>query len=160
MEIDAAPSRRENARSLLGSPRRSLYVAFTVSGVAGLVYEVLWTRYLGLYVGHGAYAQVLVLGVSLGGMAIGSFVLADVSRRIQRPIVLYAAAEAVLALFGLVFHPVFTAVTELSYDRIFPALGNAGLVGSARWAIAGLLILPQAITLGATFPLMAAGVVR
>jgi predicted membrane-bound spermidine synthase len=137
-----------------------LYAAFVVSGVAGLVYEVLWTRYLGLYVGHGAYAQVLVLGVYLGGMAVGSFVLADVSKRIARPILWYAVAETILALFGFVFHPVFTTVTDLSYDRIFPALASAGLVGSARWAIAGLLILPQAITLGATFPLMAASVVR
>ena len=38
---------------------RSLQAAFVVSGVAGLAYEVLWSRYIGLFVGHGAYAQVL-----------------------------------------------------------------------------------------------------
>jgi predicted membrane-bound spermidine synthase len=128
--------------------------------VAGLVYEVLWTRYLGLYVGHGVYAQVLVLGVYLGGMAVGSFVVADVSSRIARPLLWYAAAEALLALFGFVFHPLYVAVTDLSYALIFPAVGSAGLVGSLRWGIAGLLILPQAMILGATFPLMAASLVR
>jgi predicted membrane-bound spermidine synthase len=128
--------------------------------VAGLVYEVLWTRYLGLYVGHGVYAQVLVLGVYLGGMAVGSFVVADLSPRIARPLLWYAGAEALLASFGLFFHPLYLTVTDLSYGVIFPAVGSAGLVGSLRWAIAGSLILPQAMILGATFPLMAASLVR
>jgi predicted membrane-bound spermidine synthase len=128
--------------------------------MAGLVYEVLWTRYLGLYVGHGVYAQVLVLGVYLGGMAVGSFVVADVSTRIARPLLWYAAAEALLALFGILFHPLYLAITDFSYAVIFPAVGSAGLVGSLRWGIAGSLILPQAMILGATFPLMAASLVR
>ena len=142
------------------SSTRTLQVAFVASGVAGLVYEVLWSRYLGLFVGHGAYAQVLVLAVYLGGMALGSLVVADLSRRVARPLVWYARVEAALALFGLVFHPLFVLVTGLGYDHLFPALGTASLVGSARWALAGLLILPQAMLLGATFPLMAAGMVR
>src|SRR3954462_11037949 len=43
---------------------------FTLSGVAGLAYELVWTRYLALLVGHAAYAQVLVLAVYLGGTAV------------------------------------------------------------------------------------------
>jgi spermidine synthase len=128
--------------------------------MAGLVYEVLWTRYLGLYVGHGVYAQVLVLGVYLGGMAVGSFVVADLASRIARPLLWYAGAEAVLALFGFLFHPLYVGVTDLSYSVLFPAAGSAGVVGSLRWGVAGLLILPQAMILGATFPLMAASLVR
>jgi predicted membrane-bound spermidine synthase len=137
-----------------------LFAAFAVSGVAGLVYEVLWTRYLGLFVGHSAYAQVLVLSVYLGGMAVGALVLGDVSKRVLRPIRWYAGAEGLLAVFGVLFPWVFVRVTELSYAEIFPALGSAGLVGAMRWGVAGLLILPQAMILGATFPLMAAALVR
>lgn len=64
-----------------------------MSGVAGLVCEVLWTRYLGLFVGHSAYAQVSVLGVYLGGMAVSALVVADVSKRVARPIVFVARGE-------------------------------------------------------------------
>ncbi|MDA0329067.1 MAG: hypothetical protein O2958_08680 [Gemmatimonadetes bacterium] len=140
--------------------QRTTQVAFVLSGIAGLTYEVLWTRYLGLYVGHGAYAQVLVLAVYLGGMAVGALAIADLSRRVARPLLWYAGAEGILALSGLVFHGVFLLALDLSYEVFFPAIGSAGLVGSVRWGIAGLLILPQAMVLGATFPLMAAGVVR
>lgn len=138
----------------------AIQLAFLLSGVAGLTHEVLWSRYLGLFVGHSAYAQVLVLAVYLGGMAIGSLAIADRSRRLRSPLRWYAGIEAVLALFGVAFHWMYLGVTDLSYEVLFPALGSASLVGSVRWALAGLLILPQAILLGATFPLMAAGLVR
>lgn len=134
--------------------------AFLISGVAGLVYEVLWSRYLGLFVGHTAYAQVLVLAVYLGGMAVGSLAVADLSRRLDSPLRWYAGAETVLALFGLAFHFLFVAATDFGYDVLFPAVGSAAAVGAVRWGLAGLLILPQAIVLGTTFPLMAAGLVR
>ena len=48
-----------------------LCIVFVLSGAAGLIYESIWTRYLGLFVGHSAYAQVLVLVIFLGGMSAG-----------------------------------------------------------------------------------------
>src|SRR5690606_39022428 len=110
---------------LLVRLRASLYVAFTLSGVAGLAYEVLWSRYLGLFVGHGAYAQVLVLSVFLGGMAVGALVVADRSRLLSRPLAAYAVLEATLAAFGFAFPLVFQWTTGLAYDVLFPAIGSA-----------------------------------
>jgi spermidine synthase len=156
-DVDLTP--KVNREQYLSIPV-TLRTAFVVSGVAGLVYEVLWSRYLGLYVGHSAYAQVLVLAVYLGGMAVGSVVLADLSKRVRRPLLWYVGAECVLAAFGLAFHPLFQLVSGTSYDVLFPAVGSAGLVGSLRWGLAGSLILPQAMVLGATFPLMAVALVR
>jgi len=124
------------------------------------MYEVLWSRYLGLFVGHSAYAQVLVLTVYLGGMALGSFAVSDLSKRLRHPLRWYALTEIALAGFGLVFHPIFLASTNWAYDTLFPLISSASWVGSFRWGLAGLLILPQAIVLGMTFPLMAAGLTR
>lgn len=145
----------------MDSPRKRLALAaFALSGVAGLTYEVTWSRYLGLFVGHGAYAQILVLAVYLGGMALGALAVSDVSARLPRPLAWYAAAEGALGVLGLAFDPVFQWVTGFSYEVLFPALPGAGAVGAARWGLAGLMILPQAALLGATFPLMAAALVR
>ena len=52
-----------------------------MSGAAGLIYESIWTRYLGLFVGHSAYAQVIVLVMFLGGMSLGALL---VGRRSER----------------------------------------------------------------------------
>lgn len=137
-----------------------LTLLFVCSGAAGLVYESLWSRYLGLLVGHGAYAQVLVLVIFLGGMALGAAYVSRRSARLANPLRAYALVEAAVGLIGLAFHDVFVATSGIAYDTLFPALGQGGLVTVAKWTIAALLILPQSLLLGATFPLMTAGALR
>lgn len=136
-----------------------LTAAFILSGAAGLIYESVWSRYIGLFVGHSAYAQIIVLAVFLGGMALGAAAVARYSERITQPLVWYAAVELGVALGGFVFHYVFGFVTNVAYDSLFPALGGVALL-VAKWGVAALLILPQSILLGATFPLMSTGFIR
>jgi predicted membrane-bound spermidine synthase len=137
-----------------------LYLVFVLSGAAGLIYESVWSRYLGLFVGHSAYAQIIVLVIFLGGMAIGALLVGRRSERMREPLVWYAGVEIAVGLIGLLFHDVFTSVTGFAYDTIFPAMPGAAAVIIAKWLIAALLILPQSILLGATFPMMSAGVLR
>jgi len=59
---------------------KALYFLFVLSGAAGLIYESIWTRYLGLFVGHGAYAQIIVLVIFLGGMSLGAVPLTAAAR--------------------------------------------------------------------------------
>ena len=69
-----------------------LYTIFILSGAAGLIYESIWTRYLGLFVGHSAYAQVIVLVIFLGGMSLGAALIAP--GRLTRTQALIEAARA------------------------------------------------------------------
>ncbi|HET9424288.1 MAG TPA: fused MFS/spermidine synthase [Gemmatimonadaceae bacterium] len=137
-----------------------LYAIFLLSGAAGLIYESIWTRYLGLFVGHSAYAQVIVLVIFLGGMSLGSYLIGRRTLTIRKPLVWYAIVELVIGAIGLLFHQVFVGVTGAVYDNVFPALGHGVLLTAVKWSIAALLILPQSVLLGMTFPLMSAGVVR
>jgi predicted membrane-bound spermidine synthase len=137
-----------------------LCVAFVLSGAAGLVYESIWTRYLGLFVGHSAYAQVLVLTIFLGGMSAGAMFVGRRSERVLQPLRLYALVELMVGIIGLVFHDVFIWATHAAYDSLFPALGPGPMHTLVKWLIAALLILPQSVLLGATFPLMTAGALR
>ena len=137
-----------------------LTAVFILSGAAGLIYESIWSRYLGLFVGHSAYAQVIVLVIYLGGMSAGSALAARFSTRIRQPLLAYAGAEVVVGLIGLVFHDIFRAVSDFAYASIFPALAGGFAVVLVKWLLAGLLILPQSILLGTTFPLMSAGFLR
>ena len=63
-----------------------LSAVFILSGAAGLIYESIWTRYLGLFVGHGAYAQIIVLTIFLGGMSAGAFIVRRISSRLRDPL--------------------------------------------------------------------------
>ena len=70
-----------------------LTLLFVLSGAAGLFYESVWSRYLGLFVGHNAYAQVIVLVIFLGGMALGALLVGRFTRRIKEPLFAYALVE-------------------------------------------------------------------
>src|ERR1700709_776537 len=100
-----------------------LCVVFVLSGAAGLIYETIWTRYLALFVGHSAYAQVLVLVIFLGGMSGGALLAGRRTERLRNPLFWYAVIELATGLIGLVFHDVFVAATNFTYDSIFPVVG-------------------------------------
>ena len=142
------------------APRFTFYLLFIASGFAGLIYESVWTHYLKLYLGHAAYAQSLVLIVLMGGMALGAAFCARISTRIRNPLAAYAAIEAAIGICALVFHEAFVAATDWSYATLLPALGVDWQALAAKLSVACALILPQSVLLGATFPLMSAGLVR
>ena len=140
--------------------RAAFYALFIASGFAGLIYESVWTHYLKLYLGHAAYAQSLVLIVFMGGMALGAALCARISTRLRNPLAAYAAIEAAIGVCALLFHELFVAATDWSHAVLLPALGEDGLALAAKLALSCALILPQSVLLGATFPLMSAGLVR
>lgn len=136
-------------------PPRWLGVAvFILSGFAGLVYEATWARYLKGVLGHEAYAQALVLGIFLGGLAVGAALVGRRAEKVKSPLVMYAIIEAVLALAAIYFHDLFVLVRGL----IEEGLGATG--PSLRWAAMTAMILPQSVLLGATFPLLASAMTR
>jgi spermidine synthase len=139
---------------------RVLYLLFILSGAAGLIYESIWTRYLGLFVGHDAYAQIIVLVIFLGGMSAGAMVISRFSERLKDPLRGYALIELAVGLIGLVFHEIYQWSTNLAYSSIYPSLAGTPFLAVAKWSIASGLIQPQSVLLGATFPLMSAGVIR
>lgn len=146
------PNRRRQQRLLLA--------IFVLSGFAGLIYQSIWSHYLGLFMGHAAFAQALVLAIFMGGMALGAAWIARTGERWRNLVRGYAVVELVIGVFGLLFHYVFVGVVGFSYDTLIPALGAPWAVNLAKWLIAAALILPQTILLGMTFPLMSGGLIR
>ncbi len=142
------------------SARPWLLAIFVLSGFAGLIYQSVWSHYLGLFLGHAAYAQALVLALFMGGMAVGSAWIARVGTRWRNLLRGYAWVELAIGLFGLSFHWVFTHATALGYDTLIPMLESVQAVSVLKWGLAALLILPQTILLGMTFPLMSGGLIR
>jgi spermidine synthase len=139
---------------------RLFFIIFTASGFAGLIYESIWTHYLKLFLGHAAYAQALVLAVFMGGMAIGSLLCSKYSERLGNLLLTYAAAEVIIGICSVFFHPLYVQFIDFTYTTIMPGLGSPIAVAIFKWTAASLLILPQSILLGMTFPLMTAGLIR
>lgn len=143
------------------SLRRACYFLFTASGFAGLIYESVWTHYLKLVLGHAAYAQTLVLAIFMGGMAAGSWLASRMPfERSPSPLLAYALVEAGLALSALAFHSVYALSTHWLLESWIPQLTSSSAVALSKWSLCGALILPEAVLLGMTFPLLSVGVLR
>jgi spermidine synthase len=139
---------------------RILFLLFFLSGLSGLIYESIWSRYIRLFVGSAATAQILVLSLFMGGMSIGALVAGRHIRRLRKPIVAYGIIEGIIGLYALAFPWVQGVATRWAYDVLFPALGGGAAVGFAKWGLAAALILPPCVLLGTTFPLMSVGILR
>ncbi len=137
-----------------------LFFIFSLSGFSGLIYESVWTNYLKFFLGHAAHAQTLVLALFMGGMAAGAWLAGRFITRIKNPLLAYAIVEVIIGIFGLLFHRIFIASTGFMLDDVLPGLEAPMAAELVRWGFAALLILPQTILLGATFPLISVGILR
>src|ERR1700731_1730835 len=140
--------------------RRFLLAVFVISGFTGLIYESIWSHYLKLFLGHAAYAQTLVLAIFMGGMALGSWTVAHYSSRIRQLLWAYVLVEGLIGILGIFFHLTFVAATNFSFSSVIPAIPAGLLIHAYKWSLAALLILPQSVLLGMTFPLISSGLIR
>ena len=128
--------------------------AYTCSGLAGLVYEVSWTRLLTLYIGHTTAAASAVVAAFLGGLAVGAAVGGVVAARIRPTQALraYVSLELVVAAFAFALPFELRALTPLL--RWAYADGAPGLLfPTIRLASCLALVFAPAAALGATFPM-------
>ncbi|MEM7153550.1 MAG: MFS transporter [Myxococcota bacterium] len=137
-----------------------LLLLFFLSGVSGLIYESLWSRYIRLFVGSAATAQILVLSLFMGGMSAGALLAGRYLKRVRSPVWVYGVIEGCIGLYALAFPYLHEGAVRLSYDVLFPALGGGVAVSVTKWLVAAALILPPCVMLGTTFPLMSVGILR
>ena len=146
-----------------GDSRRALLavtVLFFLSGAAGLVYQVLWMRSLGLFLGSDLYALSIILSSFMGGLALGSLAGGRLAERVSRPLFWYGVAEVGIGLFALLFASILAA-----FDPILRAAYPSGDAGSwlyqgIRIGTAVLVLLAPTTLMGATLPLILKHFVR
>jgi spermidine synthase len=126
-----------------------------LSGFAGLVYETCWTATATLVFGSTTLALSTVLATFFAGLAIGSHVFGRWSQHTTRPLALYAALEVALAALGLA-SPYAFDLADAVYGWAYGALAAEHPVGLAmlRNAVVAVLLLPPAIAMGGTLPLV------
>ena len=98
------PNRLRRSDTLSNRVRWLFLLAYTCSGLAGLVYQVSWTRLLTLYIGHTTAAASAVVAAFLGGLAVGAAVGGAVASRLsrQRSLYAYVVLELFVAVVALV----------------------------------------------------------
>jgi spermidine synthase len=135
--------------------RSLLLVCFFLSGAAGLVYEVLWTRILALSFGHTVWALTTVLAVFMGGLALGSMAVGRLVDRSGNPARIYALLELGIGLYCLA-GPFLLDLCRHAHFVVLPIVGDTLVSRTALQFFLGVLVLIVPTTLmGGTVPAMA-----
>jgi spermidine synthase len=124
---------------------------FILSGAAGLIYEIVWSRQLVLVFGNTTQAVSAILTGFFGGMAIGASVGGRIADRMRSPLRLYGLLELVLVAVVLITPITFGLIND-AYRGIYPALEGTPFLALARLLLAVLALAPATIMMGATFP--------
>ena len=119
-----------------------------LSGLAGLVYEVVWLREVGLQFGNTLAATGTVLAAFMAGMALGSVWLGQRADRTERPLGLYAGLEIGIGLSALLV-PAGLRLIDHAGLRLFPNFPGLAVPLSV------LVLLVPAVGLGGTLPVLA-----
>jgi spermidine synthase len=137
-----------------------LLACFFISGAAGLIYQVAWSKTLGLIFGHTAYAVATVLAVFMGGLAAGSAWLGRWSEHTERPIALYGWMEIGVAASGGVSLAGLAGV-RIAYVAAYPhAAGHSAALLAVRFAGAALVLFLPTFLMGGTLPVLVRGLTR
>jgi spermidine synthase len=127
--------------------------AYTCSGLAGLVYEVSWTRLLTLEMGRGIAASSTVLAAFMGGLALGAAVAGGWAAQLtpRSALKAYAALELIVAVLAIALPFELQALAPLFGSAYRNGDGGVGF-GLVRLGVSLALLLLPAMALGATFP--------
>ncbi len=137
----------------------SVLLFLAASGAAGLAYQIVWMRYLALFLGHTSYAVVAVLIAFMGGMALGNAWLGVWSDRARHPLVLYAVLEIGIGLYALLF-PFFYDHIQQGYISLAKDLSPGILAFSCRFAFGLIALLIPTVLMGGTLPVLVRLVTR
>ena len=138
----------------------TLYLLFFTSGFAGLVYEVLWMKELGLLFGNTAQAAATTLAAFFLGIAAGGAVLGRYAARVKNPLRVYALLELGVSVSALlyfilldIFHGIYTPLFELFGP------GHPLFIAS-KFLLAASILFPPAFFMGGTLPVMSQHLAR
>ncbi len=135
----------------------AIYFFVFLTGAAGLIYQVVWQKYLGRLLGSDTIAIAIIIGTFLGGLSLGYYLIGRLSARVKQHLKLYALLEALIGAWCLIFPWLFSGFAALTTGWSFdpPLL----IIAQGVFASFVLFGVPT-ICMGATVPLLTRGISR
>ena len=124
------------------------------SGLAALIYEIVWFQLLELVIGSTALSLAVLLSTFMGGTCLGSLMLPRLVSVRRNPLRVYAVIELGIGALGILVLLLMPFV-----GSVYTAWSGDGLNGFLlRGGVAAVCLLPPTLLMGATLPALARGV--
>lgn len=140
---------RQTINSIVG-------LLFIISGALGLIYQIIWFKYLSLFLGNTTYAQTIVLATFMGGLAIGSALWGRKVDKTKQPLRFYALLELGIGVYCLLY-PKFLGLLKDIFITIVISLqlpSDGSVVLLLKLLVSFCTLLLPTILMGGTLPLL------
>lgn len=132
-----------------------IYVITLISGIAGLIYEIVWTRMLLLVFGNSTHSVVAVISAFLGGLALGSLLIGHWCDKKQpaKLISIYTFLEfgiGITAILSLILLPLNNSVFHLISD----GSSNSFILILIKFLLTSIVLLLPTTLMGGTLPVL------
>ncbi|HEV8307573.1 MAG TPA: fused MFS/spermidine synthase [Methylomirabilota bacterium] len=132
-----------------------LFVCFFLSGASGLIYEVVWLRWLVHLFGATTLAVSTILTAFMGGLALGSWAAGRLARRVARPLVAYGLLELAIGVYAFLLPLLLHGVPPLLRLLGATETSSFAMLSLTRFAMAVALLVGPTACMGATLPILA-----
>jgi spermidine synthase len=136
--------------------KRHLFILyFFLSGMCGLIYEVVWVRLFGLVVGVTIYSFTTVLVAFMSGLALGGYLGGRYADKTTRnPLRVYGILELAVGIYALIIPFLIKALEPLFsfFYQNFEQNSLAFLL--IRFFICTLVLMVPTTMMGATLPVL------
>jgi spermidine synthase len=143
------------------SGKRAALIAALVfaSGIAGLIYQVLWMKRIGLLFGNTSHAAAVTLAAFFAGLGAGSWWWGRRVAGVARPLRTYAWLEFGIAIAALTYFGVLKLFHAV-YPALHASVSGGGWLLAVKFALAMVLVFPAAFFMGGTVPVIGQAVIR
>lgn len=121
------------------------------SGIAGLGYQLVWTRMFAVGLGHELTSMLAVVAAFFGGLTAGAFLLDKRVSVSRRPALWYAGLELTIGLWALLSAFVIPIVNDWARAWLGVEPGLLHFWGVA-FVVPFFALLPATLAMGATLP--------
>jgi predicted membrane-bound spermidine synthase len=123
---------------------------FFGSGLAALMYQVIWQRILAIFSGADVFSVTIIVAAFMAGLGLGSLAGGQIADRVtaRTSLMLFGLAELAIAAFGY-----FSA--HIYYDLLYARLGATDLGPAAMAAVIFASLVVPTILMGGSLPLLA-----
>jgi spermidine synthase len=129
---------------------------FVLSGATGLIYQVVWFKYLSLFLGNTNHAQMIVLGTFLGGLAWGNYFFGKRADSFINPVRWYGFLELLIGIYCIAYPLLnsFWGDAFHSFAISYNIYENKFLFNLLRFGLSAILLIIPTFAMGGTLPIL------
>ena len=132
-----------------------IYSCFFLSGATGLIYEVVWAKYLSLIIGSTTAATTIVLATFMGGLALGNHLLGRRADQVQNRLKFYGWLEMGIGIYCALSLQIINWGSELYVNISRASFPPGPFTHLLRLFLAGIALLVPTALMGGTLPVLA-----